>query len=160
MPFKEKIKIEERLTIYIRNKDTGEVTTIEVKRPDSKKTIWDKILERIGIKAKIGSVTNVGFWQIGREIGGIGTSRPINQMGAYYDTTWLWKTSNNQIIEGGPKSTLVIDNEANPWTEAYNFNHVGCQCSTGPIIYNTIPVTVNNGAGILEWWAEIQFVFT
>ena len=160
MPFKERITIEERLTVHIKDVATGEVITKEIKVPEREKSWWDRFLETIGFKAKIGTILTEGWEQIAREVGAVGSSYPISQIGARYGGTYVWKTSQNSIDVGGPGATLTIANANDLWSNAENFNLVVTRNQSGDVRYNSIPVTVNNGSGTLEWWAEVEYSFT
>lgn len=161
MSFREHIRVEEGLTIYIRDRRTKKIIKkIEVKKPWSKLSWWEKFLIRLGLKRYPGTILDAGFEQICRCWGNI-SGYPINQIGAHYTDSGggvVWKTSENSY-EATTKE-LVVKNESNPFPGGHQYNEVYVR-NSAKSEYNYIYVSVNLlGNSDVEWWAEIRFKFT
>jgi len=157
MAFKEKIAIEEGLTIYIKDTKTGKVTKKVIKPLWSELPLWKKILIKVGLLKYPGTLQNFGLEHAARLFGNVGTPLSINQIGAWTGS-WDWKTSNNAYEATGK---LVVDNDGDAWATGSAYTKVGCRNSGDASAFNEITIEVDlSGSPTITWWAEITFTFT
>lgn len=160
MPFKEKINIEERLTIHIRDIASGEVTSIDIKVPDGEKSLFQRFMERVGFRKPVGTVSDYGKEMAAKLYGSVAGATEIDQIGASISGgAWTWKNVTPTYTAVG---TLVVQNSADPWTAQGNYVKIGCRNSGGGTDYhNEISIVVDcSGGDTLTWWAEMQFDFS
>ena len=123
MSFKDKIEIHEKLTVYVRNKDTGETKTKVIKKPWFEMTLLEKFLHVTGIKRQPGTIQNIGKDACAKLYGGatVGPAyAAINRVGVSVSD---WKTAT--ITWGGTGTGVVTyDNEANPWSSGIDTSNI------------------------------------
>lgn len=155
---REEIKIQESLTIYIKDAD-GKVTMRIIKPLWSDLKWWEKLLVYLRIKKYPGTLQAFGLQHAARLYGNVGSPLAINQIGAYASAAWTWKSATLAYEATG---ILVVDNEANPWATGSAWTKVGCRNSTaGASTHNEIDAAVDlSGSPSITWWAEIKFIFT
>lgn len=160
MAFRENIKIEERLTIHVKDISSGKVTSIDLKVPDGEKSLFQKFMEKVGFRKPLGTVSDYGKEMAAKLYGAVATGTAINQIGASISGgAWVWKSATPTYTAVG---TLVVQNSVDPWTAQENYVKIGCRNSGGGTDYhNEIAIVVNcSGGDTLTWWAEIQFDFS
>lgn len=154
---KEKISIQESLTIYIKDAN-GNVTTRVIKPLWSDLTWWKRFLVYLRIKKYPGTMSNFGLEQAARLFGNVGSPWYIDRIGAYRGGAYSWKIATLTYEATG---ILVVNNEAYPWPTAYNYEKVGCRNQGDVTVFNEIALTIDlSGSPDMTWWAEIKFAFT
>lgn len=154
---KEKITIQESLTIYIKDAN-GKVTKRIIKPLWSDLKWWEKILIYLRIKKYPGTLQSFGLENAARLYGNVGSPLYINRIGAYRSGAYSWKIPTLTYEATG---ILVVDNKGDPFPTGYNYEKVGCRNAGDVNVFNEIVATVDlSGSPTITWWAEIKFVFT
>ncbi len=161
MSFREQIKVEEGLTIYIRDRRTKKIIRkIEVKKPWSRLSWWEKLLIKLGLKKYPGTFYSIGLEQVARCFGNV-SGYPVNQVGAKYvdgGGGTVWASSENSYDSGTHE--LVIKNENNPFPGGHRYEQIFTR-NSAQSNYNYITAIVDlQGNSSVEWWAEVRFKFT
>jgi len=160
---KERIKIEEKLHIVIRDKHTKEVIkrmTIVPKVP-----IWKNILYKLLGKEIHATVSDTGKNQAAILFGGL-SGYPVNCLDVYRGG---WNTADrkdgtdiNRTTESVGK--FKINNQPSPWTTAGTYTLLRCSNTNWTMgdatnYHNEISINVTITSD-QEWWAEVEFTFS
>jgi len=157
MKFKENITIEESLVAYIRDRKTGKVTRVVLKKPYSKYTIWEKFLKRIGKDPYPGTMTEWGLERIAKCYANLSGQEHVDQIGAKYNSSWVKKSVTPILYE----RTLIIQNDNDVFSGGHNYTQIALFSSSGSNPHNTIDISLDlSGASDIDWWVRIDLEFT
>jgi len=156
MKLKESLNIEEGLTAYIRNKETGEVRKLILKKPYSKYTLWEKFLKWIGRDPYPGTMTSWGLEQVAKRYANVSGAEYIDQVAAYDGSTWYKKTVTPTVSN----ATITIKNDTDPFSGGTLYTQVGLFNSSGSSAHNTVAVSIDlTDSSTIEWWVQFELTF-
>jgi len=158
--YKEKVKIEDALVIYIRDKKTGKVTKKWIKKLWKDMTLWEKILHILHIKRQPGTVTSTGLNNIAKAYGNTSPRYP-DKLSAHSTSGWTHVSmdSTYPVVVG---NTLTLRNLENPFPGGSAYDAVGwTNTSDGDSVHGSISVDVDlSSQSNLDFWVEIEIVFS
>lgn len=164
MTFRETIDIEERLTVYIRNNETGKIKEYVIKKPWKEMSLWEKILHWTHIRRRPGTISTAGKEAVARLYGGVagGTHAVIDRV-SHNSGGWIAGNAKTCVIAEPATGTVTYTNEATPWAATTAATSVGLVSSGYDY---TLPYHTITLAGTLKtssdynWWVKIELTIS